>query len=151
MRGNWQDYYWQDASRGHSAIAELLVGTVTRTAGILICSCLKALAVNLSWTSRWLGYMWYVAVHCWVWRGVWLLTGFTGFGDMLTPTKSPTAIETERKTQSQLFARSMRSGEQHVVSHIVTPCSVIWILQFWQCATTDVLVGKGLLNEHTMS
>ena len=26
MRGNWQDYYWQDASRGHSAIAELLVG-----------------------------------------------------------------------------------------------------------------------------
>ena len=25
MRGNWQDYYWQDASRGHSAIAELLV------------------------------------------------------------------------------------------------------------------------------
>ena len=25
LRGNWQDYYWQDASRGHSAIAELLV------------------------------------------------------------------------------------------------------------------------------
>jgi len=27
LRGNWQDYYWQDASRGHSAIAELLVIT----------------------------------------------------------------------------------------------------------------------------
>jgi len=25
LRGNWQDYYCQDASRGHSAIAELLV------------------------------------------------------------------------------------------------------------------------------
>ena len=25
LRGNWQDYYWQDASRGYSAIAELLV------------------------------------------------------------------------------------------------------------------------------
>ena len=25
LRGNWQDYYWQDASRGPSAIAELLV------------------------------------------------------------------------------------------------------------------------------
>ena len=25
LRGNWQDYYWQDASRCHSAIAELLV------------------------------------------------------------------------------------------------------------------------------
>ena len=25
MHGNWQDYYWQDASRGHSAIAELLL------------------------------------------------------------------------------------------------------------------------------
>ena len=24
-RGSWQDYYWQDASHGHSAIAELLV------------------------------------------------------------------------------------------------------------------------------
>jgi len=23
--GNWQDYYWQDASRGHSVMAELLV------------------------------------------------------------------------------------------------------------------------------
>jgi len=25
LRGNWQDYYRQDALRGHSAIAELLV------------------------------------------------------------------------------------------------------------------------------
>jgi len=31
---NWQDYYWQDASRGHSAIAELLV-------------CLYAYAISL--------------------------------------------------------------------------------------------------------
>ena len=29
MRGNWQDYYWQDASRGHLAIAELLVSIAT--------------------------------------------------------------------------------------------------------------------------
>ena len=27
MRGNWQDYYWQDASRSHSAKAEVLVVT----------------------------------------------------------------------------------------------------------------------------
>jgi len=37
-----------------------------------------------------------------------LVAGFTGFGDMLKPMKSPTAIETERKTQSDIFARSMR-------------------------------------------
>ena len=29
LRGNWQDYYWQDASRRHSAIAELLVSRPT--------------------------------------------------------------------------------------------------------------------------
>jgi len=28
LRGNWQDYYWQDASRGNSATAELLVKVV---------------------------------------------------------------------------------------------------------------------------
>ena len=38
-----------------------------------------------------------------------MCAGFTGFGDMLKPTKSPTAIETERKTQSKIFAHSMRS------------------------------------------
>jgi len=37
-----------------------------------------------------------------------ILAGFTGFGDMLTPTKSSAAIQTERKTQSEILARTMR-------------------------------------------
>jgi len=36
MRGNWQDYYWQDASRGHSAIAELLVSLIVALSNLVV-------------------------------------------------------------------------------------------------------------------
>ena len=34
LRGNWQDFNWHDASRGPSAIAELLVGSSCHRRGI---------------------------------------------------------------------------------------------------------------------
>ena len=46
MRGNWQDYYWQDASRGNSAIAELLVSRRQSTESQSFLSCNKA---NIEW------------------------------------------------------------------------------------------------------
>jgi len=43
---NWQDYYWQDASRGNSAIAELLVSRRQSTESQSFLSCNKA---NIEW------------------------------------------------------------------------------------------------------
>ena len=36
MRGNWQGYYWQDASRGHSSIAELLVSLIVALSNLVV-------------------------------------------------------------------------------------------------------------------
>ena len=54
LRGNWQDYYWQDASRGHSAIVELLVLITYYISAVLHSHC-PLQRLNFYWHRKWHG------------------------------------------------------------------------------------------------
>jgi len=62
LRGNWQEFNWHDASRGPSAIAELLVAcNIARYSPILIFFCRN------SGRNRWFTYLTKVGAR-WAWR-----------------------------------------------------------------------------------